>query len=350
MAALLFVLPLFAQQPQTSTNPLQDANTKYTQGVGVGYWPTPGSGLTLNIAAGTVNCAATMTTYAGGTLTMTASMTNYVYLNMASSCAPAVKTTAFTQSDIPIAAVVASGSAITSLTDYRTIFTSLLYGAPVVSETGSTDTLAASYRGNFLNVNGGTTFGLTMPAASGTLAANFPFAIYNGNSGNTTITPTTPNNINALTSQAALTILPEWFDVFYQDSGGTINWHELGGGGLPTYAAFGSTCTTALTWSTSSGIGCASSNIANTTFTTATTAVSANTCNSVVTVTMTGVATSSVFMITPSSDTSGITGWGSTGGLILDAWPTSNTLNYKICNQTGLSITPGAVTFNAGAR
>ncbi len=90
--------------------------------------------------------------------------------------------------------------------------------------------------------------------------------------------------------------------------------------------------------------------IANTTFTTATSAVAANTCNGAVTVAMTGVLTSSVFMITPSADTAAVTGWGSSGGLILDTWPTADTLNYKICNQTTSSITPGAVTFNVGAR
>ena len=90
---------------------------------------------------------------------------------------------------------------------------------------------------------------------------------------------------------------------------------------------------------------------ANTTFTVGTTAISANSCTSASTVTMTGVAATSVFMISPSTDVSGTTGWGSTGGLVIDAWPTTNTLNYKVCNQTGGSITPGAsVTFNVGAR
>jgi hypothetical protein len=84
------------------------------------YLPTAGSGLTLNIAAGRSNCAGTMVPYSAGTLTMTASTTNYVYLNTASSCVPAVKTTTFTSSDIPIAVVVAGSSTITSVTDERT--------------------------------------------------------------------------------------------------------------------------------------------------------------------------------------------------------------------------------------
>jgi hypothetical protein len=86
------------------------------------YLPTAGSGLTLNIAAGRAFCGGSNVTYSGGTLTMAPSATNNVYLNTASSCAPAVKSTAFTTSDFPIAIVVTSGSAITGITDKRTMF------------------------------------------------------------------------------------------------------------------------------------------------------------------------------------------------------------------------------------
>ena len=124
LALLLFAgaLPICAQQPQTQTAPLSAINAKYVNGVAPGYWATPGSGLTLNVSAGTTNCAGTIDTYSGGTLTMTASTTNYIYLNTAASCVPAVKTTAFTSSDIPLAVVVTSGSAITGIVDDRTQF------------------------------------------------------------------------------------------------------------------------------------------------------------------------------------------------------------------------------------
>jgi hypothetical protein len=91
--------------------------------------------------------------------------------------------------------------------------------------------------------------------------------------------------------------------------------------------------------------------VANTTFTTSTSSVAANTCNSTVQVAMTGVTTSMTFGITPSADTSAAAGWGSTGGLVLDTWPTAGYLNYKICNQTTAAIsTPDAVTFNVSAQ
>ncbi len=97
-------------------------------------------------------------------------------------------------------------------------------------------------------------------------------------------------------------------------------------------------------------VGCGSS-VADTTTTVGTTAITANSCTASTTVTMNGVTTSMTFSFTPTTDISGVTGWGSTGGLVIDAWPTANTLDYKVCNQTASSITPSAsVTFNVSAR
>jgi len=122
MFALLWIATAAkAQQLQTQTAPLFAANAKYVNGTSAGYAPTAGSGLTLNISAGRVNCSSTMTNYTGGTLTMTASATNYVYLNTASSCAPASNTTGYSSTTIPIATVVTGGSTITSITDDRTL-------------------------------------------------------------------------------------------------------------------------------------------------------------------------------------------------------------------------------------
>ncbi len=112
------------QQPQTSTAPVFSANAKYVQGIGPGYWPTAGSGLTLNIAAGTAYCGnpPAAVQYASGTLTMTDAVTNYVFLDPAATCAPASNTTGFLPGQIPLAKVVTAGGVITSLSDARTWF------------------------------------------------------------------------------------------------------------------------------------------------------------------------------------------------------------------------------------
>lgn len=92
--------------------------------------------------------------------------------------------------------------------------------------------------------------------------------------------------------------------------------------------------------------------IANATITVPATAIAANTCNTVTAITMTGLATTSVIAAIPQVDVSAVTGWGATGGLVLDIWPSAaNTASVKTCNQTASSITPSAaVTFNLGAK
>ena len=109
------------QQPTTQVAPVFAIDAKYVQGVGPGYWPTPGAGLTLNLASGTAFCGS-IRTYGGGTLVMAASSTNYVYLDTTANCSPAANTTGFSPTTIPIAVATTSASAITSITDDRTYF------------------------------------------------------------------------------------------------------------------------------------------------------------------------------------------------------------------------------------
>jgi hypothetical protein len=111
-----------AQQPQSQLAPVYAVNAKYANGVSPGYWPTAGSGLTLNLSAGTAYCSTAIVEAAAGTLTMANNTTNYVYLNISSSCAPASNTTGFTSTTIPIAKVTTASGAITAIDDVRTPF------------------------------------------------------------------------------------------------------------------------------------------------------------------------------------------------------------------------------------
>lgn len=79
-----------------------------------------------------------------------------------------------------------------------------------------------------------------------------------------------------------------------------------------------------------------------------TSAISSATCATVVTVSATGVATTDVIQFTPNADISGVTGYtpATTGGLTILPYPTANNVNFKVCNWTSGSITPGAVTLN----
>ena len=77
-----------------------------------------------------------------------------------------------------------------------------------------------------------------------------------------------------------------------------------------------------------------------------TSAVAANTCVTATPITVTGTATTSGITTTFNSNPTGVTGWGSVGGLVIRTWPTLNTINYAVCNQTASSITPGAISVN----
>jgi hypothetical protein len=83
-----------------------------------------------------------------------------------------------------------------------------------------------------------------------------------------------------------------------------------------------------------------------------TSAISANSCATVVTTSATGTATTDVITWTPNADISGVTGYAvaSTDGLIIFPYPSSNNVNFKVCNGTASSITPGAVTLNWAVR
>ena len=116
---------LFGQQAQAQQGqPLSALNAKYVNGVAPGYWPMAGTGLTVNVGAGTALCGypPAPVNYAGGTLALTASMTNYVYLEPLSSCAPASNVSGFGVGQIPIAVVVTNASTIITLSDVRSWF------------------------------------------------------------------------------------------------------------------------------------------------------------------------------------------------------------------------------------
>jgi len=79
-----------------------------------------------------------------------------------------------------------------------------------------------------------------------------------------------------------------------------------------------------------------------------TSAIGANACASAVTVSAPGVATTDRIVASPSADLSAVTGYGTgnTDGLLIYPYPTANNVNFKVCNTTGSSITPGAATLN----
>lgn len=77
-------------------------------------------------------------------------------------------------------------------------------------------------------------------------------------------------------------------------------------------------------------------------------AISSATCATVVTATATNTATTDVVTASFNGDPTAVTGYVplTTGMLTIIAYPTANNANFKVCNNTGTAITPGAITIN----
>jgi len=61
------------------------------------------------------------------------------------------------------------------------------------------------------------------------------------------------------------------------------------------------------------------------------------------------VASTDTVKYTPNADPTSTAGYGaSSSGAVLSvyAWPSSGAINFKVCNSTGSSITPGSLTLN----
>jgi hypothetical protein len=121
-----------------------------------------------------------------------------------------------------------------------------LSGIPI--DASNPTTLTYSDRSSYLNINSSLAT-LTLPAISGQFALNFSFVAQNNSSGTTAITPTSPNNIDGGSSQAASNLFAKWAALIYSDSAGP-NWYTIK---FPTLQAFGSTCTNGLNWNASTG-------------------------------------------------------------------------------------------------
>ncbi len=80
----------------------------------------------------------------------------------------------------------------------------------------------------------------------------------------------------------------------------------------------------------------------------ATGAISSAACTTAQTDTATNTVTTDVVLASFNGDPTGVTGYIplTAGMLTIIAYPTSGTVNFKVCNNTSGSITPGAITLN----
>jgi hypothetical protein len=77
-----------------------------------------------------------------------------------------------------------------------------------------------------------------------------------------------------------------------------------------------------------------------------TTTVSSSACGTAQTATATGTVTTDMIVTSFSGDPTAITGYTAPNMLTIIPYPTADTVNFKVCNNTAAGITPGAVTLN----
>jgi len=141
-------------------------------------------------------------------------------------------------------------------------------------------------------------------------------------------------------------------NVLQTDGAGNTSWSAAGSGTMTTLTAgtditlsSGATCTTTCTINVGSGV---TRTIASGSLTLNTTAVGSATCGTAQTSSATGTATTDTIVANFNGDPTAVTGYVPlvSGMLTIIPYPTLNTVNFKVCNNTGASITPGAVTIN----
>lgn len=79
-----------------------------------------------------------------------------------------------------------------------------------------------------------------------------------------------------------------------------------------------------------------------------TSAISSAACATVVTTTATGATTSNSITYTFNADPTAVTGFSpsASGMLTIVSYPTTGNVNFKVCNNTAGTVTPGAITLN----
>lgn len=194
------------------------------------------------------------------------------------------------------------------------------FAVNATANTATTDTITSAMAGQVRTESNASAVAVSIAQAGTTgFASGQYWTIKNLGAGTVTITPTT----STIDGAATLTLTTNQSVDIY--SNGT-NYITLPGR------------------STGSGV----TSIASGAQALGTTAVASGACSSAVAATATGVATTDRITANFNADPTAVTGYlpSTNGGLSIYVYPTTNTVNFKYCNSTAASITPGAVTIN----
>lgn len=220
------------------------------------------------------------------------------------------------------------GGAVSSVTGGLGVTVSPTTGATVVStpvtqrnNTATTDTLVTGDGGTVVTESNAAAVAVSLAQAGTTgFASGWYVTSKNLGAGTVTITPTA----STIDGAASLTLTTNQSVDIYSNGTNYITLPGRGGSGVTAIA------------SGAQALG--------------TTAVASSACSSAITATATGVLTTDRITANFNADPTSITGYlpSTSGGLSIFIYPTANAVNFKYCNPTSASITPGAVTINWG--
>lgn len=262
-------------------------------------------------------------------------------------------------------------------------------GVTVSSQTGANYAFVASDFGKLINLSNAANQVPTIAVAS-SLGANWFVQACNQGAGTQTITPTTstiggaatfvlpaasaaaPACVGIVSDGTNYQVIPDFpINASMLSTGtlaearggaGTINGALKGNGsGVVSQAACADLSNGTTLCSTTPGTGVATAaaanlsaagglttTIASGTSALGTSAISSAACATVVTTAATNTATTDVVLASFNGDPTAVTGYVplTAGMLTIISYPTANNVNFKVCNNTSSSITPGAITLN----
>jgi len=217
-----------------------------------------------------------------------------------------------------------------------------------ITGTTATDTIATTDCGpKRIEYVGSVAVAVTLPTATTLAVPNCVFRLANNLStvNDLTVTTTTWTCNGA----ATCVIHNGQIATFYVDPNSSTNWvADIAEQGLTAGSGVTLTRTATGISVAATGSGGTTVTVASGTSTMGTGAITSGTCATAVTTSATGTATTDTFIATPNVDPTGVSGYGpsASGSLYVQAYPSSNNVNFKVCNNTGGSITPAALTFN----
>jgi hypothetical protein len=357
---------------------------------GDGTWATPSGGGTIASTTSTL-----VGDGSGNAVAVTGTGTNCVLVNGSSGACGGGGATGFGVDGGASAASVTGTGTIGNSVRLVKVASGWATGTltlPAISAVSSDTCIRIEDGGNFvdgthtLTLKGGTSDGLNGGAANGTIGAFTTAGVFlqacvsaanNWNVGPGSLAASTATStqivtgvdVNGLTygSMTAAKMLALTSAHLYVGNGSNVPADvALSGdctmantGAITCTKTSGTSFTTLATTTPGTGVATAAANnlsanagLTKTVFSGAkamgTSAISSAACATVVTDTATGTLTTDVVLASFNGDPTAVTGYVplTAGMLTIIVYPTADTVNFKICNNTSSSITPGAITLN----